>query len=310
MKKLFFISAVILSLPEGKGGWGWAAFAQQLPYFSQYMYSELYINPAVAGSKEGIPVMMTFRRQWAGLDGAPMTNTISGHSAFLKNMGAGVILMDDRTGPLTQTGAQLSYAYRVKFSDDTKLSFGLGGMFYQHVLDKGTLKIEDKGDKVIQGGKEKAFSPDVTFGMHLKYKRFSAGFSTPQLFQTNMKFTEYADLRLRLVRHYFFYSAYRIELNEKIKTEPSVLLKAVDGAPVQFDANLRVEYKEHVWLGASYRNKESIIGMAGVKAGIFSVGYSYDFTLSNIKKYSTGSHEIFISFDVKTSPKVSEARFD
>ncbi|MBI2966990.1 MAG: type IX secretion system membrane protein PorP/SprF [Bacteroidetes bacterium] len=290
---------------------GYRGAAQQLPYYSQYMYSAFYINPAVAGSREDIiPVMMTFRRQWAGFDDAPLTNTISGHAALIKNMGFGAILLDDRTGPLHQTGAQFTYAYHIKLKEDMKLGFGLGGMVYQHVLNKGNFTILDQNDNVIRGGKEKVVTPDATFGIYFRTNRFFAGFSSPQLIENNMRFDEYADLRLKMVRHYFLYSGYRIVINDEMEIIPSALLKFVDGAPFQFDGNIRYDYKSRFWCGFSYRDKESVIGLAGFRAGNFAFGYSYDFTISNIKKYSSGSHEIFISFDVTKKRNKSVASFD
>jgi len=260
------------------------AFGQLLPHYSQYMFNNNFINPAVAGTKGYNLASLTFRSQWVGFNDAPVNQTVSMYGPWGENMGFGGILLNDKTGPRRTTGIQLSYAYRMQVNEESKISFGLSGILYQHVLDKDKLTPDDPIDNVLQGGKEKTFAPDAAFGVYYYTDKYYAGFSVPQLFQN------------KLQRHYFLTGGYQYEINEDFDVEPSFLFKAVAHVPVQLDINAKLIYQEKYWSGLSYRHKESIVFMLGMVAkNKYIFGYSYDVTLTQIRKYSTGSHEIYFA---------------
>jgi len=301
MKKYLILSIFVLAVSD--------IYGQQLPYSSQYMFNDYLINPAVAGSKGDNIASLTYRSQWTGLNGAPTTFTASIHGPWGKRVGFGALLFNDNMGPFSTTGLQISYAYRFEINKESKISLGLSGMFYQYALDKNELALDKNGftvdesnDNAIIGGKEKAFAPDAAFGIYYYTDNFYAGFSVPQLFQNRVNFSELNDsLKLnKLVRHYFLTCGYKFEINEDFDFEPSLLFKAVAPAPIQLDINAKATYKEMLWLGASYRTQESVVVMLGFTKSNFIIGYSYDITLTNIKKYSSGSHEIYLG--MKISP--------
>ncbi|MFH1320190.1 MAG: type IX secretion system membrane protein PorP/SprF [Bacteroidota bacterium] len=286
-------------------------YAQQLPHHSQYMFNDYFINPAVAGSKDYNPAMLTFRNQWIGIDDAPITQTLSVHGSWSEKVGIGGIIINDRTGPVHQTGLQLSYAYHLSVSNEAKLSLGLAGMFYQHVIDKAEITLDEPNDNAILGGVEKKYIPEASFGAYFYSKKYYVGFSVPQLFQHKVDYDKDDDLNFnKLVRHYFLTAGYYLKINEDLHAEPSFLFKVVAHTPIQFDINAKVIYKETVWLGTSYRNKESIVIMLGAKKNNFSLGYSYDITLTNIKKYSSGSHELFIGMNIPSFKSSNSPSFE
>jgi len=61
------------------------------------------------------------------------------------------------------------------------------------------------------------------------------------------------------------------------------------------DFNVRGIYLDKFWLGGSYRHQDAIVAMVGYKYYEFSIGYAYDITLSNIRQFSSGSHEIVLT---------------
>ena len=263
------------------------AFGQLLPHYSQYMFNNNFINPAVAGTEGFNLASFTFRNQWAGFNDAPTTQVVSMCGPLGEDMGFGGILLNDKTGPRRTTGMQLTYAYRMQvFDDGTKISLGISGIFYQHVLDMTDLKPDpyEPPDNVITGGKEKKFAPDAAFGVYYYTGKYYAGFSVPQLFQNELQ------------RHFFFTGGYKYEINDNFDIEPSFLFKAVAHVPAQLDINAKLIYQEKYWSGLSYRHKESIIIMLGIDLkNKYLFGFSYDITLTQIRKYSIGSHEIYLA---------------
>ncbi len=271
--------------------------AQQMPQYSQYMFNDFCINPAVAGTKSSQPIMAMIRNQWVGLDDAPITQTISFHGSWLKKTGMGGMIVNDVTGPARQTSIQLAYAHHIVLKGETYLSLGLSGSVAQYVLDKDAIMLDDPNDNAILGGKEEAIVPDAAFGVYIYGERFYVGWSIPQLFENSIQFNSSETLQEnKLVRHYFANAGYRFNAGENIEIEPSFLFKTIENAPFQLDINTKVIIQKMAWLGCSYRDSESIVAMAGIRFKDIGLGYSFDFTLTNIKNHSTGSHEFFLSY--------------
>ncbi len=274
------------------------AFAQQLTFNSQYMLNQFLINPAAAGTEDFIPIATSFRQQWAGFKDAPRTQMISAHSKLKDNMGVGGILYNDVTGPLKNIGFQASYSYHVQIDDASKLAFGLSATLSQHVLDGSNFVLNEATDQTLNGASQKSFNPDATFGMYYFGENYFAGLSVPQLLQNKYKFGDIVEGVNRQVRHYYLSGGYTFEAGNHYKIEPSLLFKMAPASPVQFDINTRLIYKENLWAGLSYRNQESVVMMFGIQRDQFRIGYSYDYTTSNIRNYSVGTHELYLEFQL------------
>lgn len=272
--------------------------AQQLPFYSQYMLNGFLLNPAVAGTQEGIPVALTYRNQWAGFTDAPKTFTLSANSLIGKRVGLGGIVFTENTGPVSRTGIQGAYAYHMELTDKIKLALGLSGMLHQHVLDQGKLTLDEAYDNAVLGGKQKDMVADANFGIYMYHQNFYAGFSAPQLFQSKVELESNQGNLNRLYRHYFFNLGGMFNVNEKVQIEPSLLVKAVAAAPYQFDLNCKTFFEKKYWIGLSYRDQESIVFLAGLEHKQFKFGVSYDYSITNIRKYSSGSHEIYLAYNI------------
>ncbi|CAG0999803.1 hypothetical protein FLAV_02874 [Flavobacteriales bacterium] len=274
--------------------------AQQLPYYSQYMLNGFLLNPAVTGTQEGIPVALTYRNQWAGFTDAPKTFTLSGNGMTGKRIGLGGIVFAEKTGPVSRTGIQGTYAYHMELTDQIKLSLGIGGMFHQHVLDQSKLNLDEANDVAVLGIKQKDMVADANFGFYVYHKNFYSGFSVPQLFQNKVELESNKGNLNRLYRHYFFNLGGRFQLNEKTQLEPSLLIKSVAAAPYQFDLNCKALLENKYWIGLSYRDQESIVFLAGLEHKQFRIGVSYDYCITSVRKYSSGSHEIYLAYNIQS----------
>lgn len=271
------------------------AFAQQIPLTSQYMFNDYLLNPAVGGSTDYLHAALSARAQWTGLEGAPKTQFFSVHSRLGKQMGVGGYVYNDETGPVSERGLQLSYAYHLDVSDNSKLSFSLAGMMFFHDVNDASFKPEVGNDPALANVKINAVSPDINFGLLFYNEKLKLGLSAPQLLQNNIYDNRGNENLNKLVRHYYFTGEYKFDISDKVVLAPSTLVKYVQGAPFQFDINARGIYDQKYWLGVSYRYNNAIAALVGFNYKNLSVGYSYDYTLTDIKGYSTGGHEIYLA---------------
>ncbi|MDN5205104.1 type IX secretion system membrane protein PorP/SprF [Fulvivirgaceae bacterium BMA10] len=272
--------------------------AQQVAQQSQYMLNKISLNPAFAGVEEGIPITFGFRRQWVGIDDAPVTQTLSVNAYTGKFMGIGLSLFNDVTGPTRRTGMNISFARHFEVSDEKNswLSFGLAGTVYQYLFDQSKLSIDDPNDPAITGAFYNEFTPDAMFGVYYYSDLYYVGFSVSNLLETKADLFNLDGSRSNQVaRTLYVMAAYTAEMDENFSIEPSFLFKKTKGAPYQLDINARIIFQKKFWGGVSYRLNDAIVGLMGLDLGIIELGYSYDYSLSDISKFSSGSHELILT---------------
>ncbi len=291
MKKILITLAAVIAMIT-------ASQAQQLPLYSQYMMNGFLLNPAMAGSVDYIPLRITARQQWVGITDAPATYAISGHSKIGDAMGVGGYIFTDMFGPIQRTGAQGSYAYHLKLGSETKLGLGLSLSAFQYSLDESQLDLLEEGDNAVTYGTETVFVPDANFGAYLYGEKYFAGLAAQQLVQFKIQLGDNGQNSNQIVRHYFITGGYTFDLGEKFQLQPSLLLKGTERSPFQVDINLKAIYQKNYWLGVSFRTQDAVIAMLGVKVDKYMIGYAFDYTLSNIINYSSGSHEIMIGINI------------
>lgn len=293
MKKLLFIAAIATLFSTSLS-------AQQVPLYSQYLLNGFLLNPAIAGSVDYIPVRLTARQQWTGIEGAPSTQAISAHTGIMRQkMGVGGYIFNDKFGPISQTGLQLSYAYHLQLNREMKLGLGISFKAFQLSMNETDLVQIDQGDPNITGASESTFVPDADFGAYLFTKKYYVGLSATQLIQYKIKLGDVnVESSNQTIRHYYLVGGYKIDINPDFMVEPSLLLKGTERTPFQVDINAKVFYKKNYWLGLSYRTAQAAIVLVGFKVDKFFLGYSFDYTFSNLKNYSTGSHEILIGVNI------------
>jgi type IX secretion system PorP/SprF family membrane protein len=201
-------------------------------------------------------------------------------------------VVNDNIGLTKQTGAYGSYAYRIPVSAKGKLAFGLQGgvSFYNERLSA----ISDNDPLAID---TRLVRPTIGFGLYYNTDRFYAGISVPQLNQTSLD-VKNPDSDAKIVRHYFASAGYVFDLNHALKLKPNILIKAVEGAPVEFDLNANLLIKEVVWVGLSWRTFDSFDAILQLQVtDQLQVGYAYDFaTTSDLSRVNGGSHELMLNY--------------
>lgn len=276
---------------------GEAAFSQQLPLYSQYMLNDYVFNPAVAGTKDYYLAKSNNRYQWVGINDAPRTYILSVYGPHkTKDMGFGGFVFNDVTGPTSRTGLYGSYAYNVRIKDDIRFSSGLSLGVLQYKIDGSKIILHDAGDQTLSNGMYVDYLPDANLGIYLYSKKYFVGIAANQLFNNNIKFKEVDQLGINKIKsHLMFNGSYIIDINDDFEAEPSLMLKFVSPAPVQFDLNARVIYKKMVWLGFSWRTKDAFAVMVGYNfKEQLMFGYSYDITTTTLRNYSSGTHELML----------------
>jgi type IX secretion system PorP/SprF family membrane protein len=288
MKKLLYITVIVLLVNQLQ--------AQQLPQYTQYMLNDLAINPAVAGKDNYADVRSNNRYQWTGITDAPRTYMLTLHSP-LKNrhMGLGTHIYTDIVGPTRRVGISVAYAYHIKIAEKTRISLGLSAGIQQWGIDGHKLHLHDAGDENLLTQYQTKIVPDFGAGIYVHNEKWYLGFSAPQLYQSPIKLYEGGDNKGTLVRHFILNGAYKFDINDDFKVEPSFLVKYANPTPLEIDLGARVIYQEQVWLGVGYRHHDAITALVGfMYKNYLMIGYSYDFTTTNLKKYSTGTHELML----------------
>jgi type IX secretion system PorP/SprF family membrane protein len=287
---LIYLFAVIAVKP---------VIAQQLPHFSQYMLNDYAENCAIAGKNPYIEAASINRYQWFGITDAPRTYMLSVDGG-LKNphFGVGGQVFTDIVGPTRRTGCYLSYAYHANITKDIKLSLGVQGGLLQYMVDGSKILLHDQTDYVMSNGLQSVLMPEFGFGIYAYSKdKWYAGFSVPEIVENKLKFFDYmANTPSVITRHYTFMAGYKYDLNELFAIQPSCIVWYGPPAPVQFDLGVRLTYRGKIWVGASYRNLDAIVGLIGYTyRENITIGYAYDYATTNIQNYSTGSHELFVA---------------
>jgi type IX secretion system PorP/SprF family membrane protein len=290
MKRVItIITCIILFVPAGLQ-------SQQLPHFTQFMFNDYVLNPAVAGTKDYYQVRSNSRFQWAGIVDAPQTISLSlngPHST--RPMGFGGYLYNDVTGPTSRTGFYGTYAYNIAIKGEVRLSMGLSFGIMQNKIDGTEITLHDPNDLAMQGGITSTVVPDASVGFYFYATNWYAGFSAFQLFSNNLKVYDEKNGLNKLKSHFYLLGGYRYDINDQFSIEPSLIIKAMSPVPIQIDLNAKVTYQEMVWLGFSYRSRDAASILLGyIHDKRYYFGYSYDFSTSDIRNYNSGSHEIMI----------------
>lgn len=296
-KKRVFMALSVLFL-------GFSGYAQQDSQFTQYMYNTINVNPAYAGSRETMSVFALHRAQWVGLTGAPVTNTAAIHTPLNGgNVGLGFSIINDKIGPSDESNVSIDFSYSIPTSETFKLSFGLKATFDFLNIDFTKLNQYDLNDYSFDTNVDNQLSPNVGVGFYLHSDNTYIGLSAPHLLETN-HFNRYADLganshvaKERI--HYYLIAGHVFDLNGDIKFKPSLLTKVVQGAPLQVDLSANFMFNQKFMAGVAYRWSASLSAMVGFQAtDSWFIGYGYDLETTRLANYNSGSHEIFLRYEL------------
>jgi type IX secretion system PorP/SprF family membrane protein len=306
--------------------------AQQRPHYTQYVLNQYILNPALSGIENYTDVRASHRHQWVGIQDAPVTTyltvqtplgkkdlrstatSFSGPSvnprgrqywtdylAAEPHHGIGLQVLNDRTGPLSRFSAMATYAYHIGLSARTNLAAGFGAGIERFSLDGSRLNFGTPNidPALASSAVINRIRPDMSAGLYLYSAAFFAGVSVQQFVPDNISFANntVAPVKGRLVPHVFATAGFRFLVGEDLNMVPSVMVKSVSTLPPSVDANLKLQYRDLLWMGASYRHADGFAGMLGLNiSSSLNVGYAFDYTTSQLNAFTKGTHEVLVGF--------------
>jgi type IX secretion system PorP/SprF family membrane protein len=310
-----------------------ASYAQQRPQYTQYIFNNYLLNPALSGMENYTDLRFGYRKQWTGIQNAPQTSFVSANFSlgdkylwrnalslpdegddpmsrnYMQNYtsspshhGMGVIAVLDDVGPLSRLDASLTYAYHLQLNNALNFSVGVAAGISRIGLDRSQLTFEDPiSDPAIENTIVSQIKPDLSLGVWLYGANFFVGASVQQILPQKLVFTanptEFSTGKE--VPHLFITTGYRFFVAEDIAMTPSVMVKQVSPTPLSIDANLKIAFKDRFWVGGSYRRNDSFSALAGVNINkTFNLTYSYDFVTSQLNTVTNGSHEIVLGIQL------------
>lgn len=289
---------------------GIVSYAQQDAQFTQYMYNTININPAYAGSRGFMSLFALHRTQWVGLDGAPVTNSFSINTPIGNSkMGVGISFLNDRIGPTNENEISADVSYSIRTSESFRLSFGLKVTANVFNLDVSRLNPVSQNDPQFQN-LNNSFTPNFGAGLYLHSEKTYIGLSVPNFIESN-KYDSNSVAMLKEKMNYYLIAGHVFDIGENLKFKPSLLTKMVTGAPLQVDVSGNFLISKKFVIGGAYRWSAAFSAITGfqISEGIF-VGYGYDKETTNLANYNSGSHEIFLRFELsKTYNKITSPRF-
>lgn len=285
--------------------------AQQDPQYTQYMYNHSNINPAYAGSREGMNIFGLYRTQWVGLDGAPKTATLSMNTPLGESgLGLGIGFVNDHLGVMDDNTLSVDLSYAIDLNYSYKLAFGLKGSANLLDVNYSKLHIYNPTDPVAAEDVKNEFTANIGAGLFLYSDQAYVGLSVPTLL-TRSRYDDNNVKTLREKMHVYLTGGYVFDLNRDIKFKPATLIKMEQGSPLQLDLSANFMFVDKFTAGVAYRWDAAVSGMVGFQVSEnILVGYSYDAETSKLARYNSGSHEVFLRFSLFNGFKrVASPRF-
>ncbi|MEO7531647.1 MAG: type IX secretion system membrane protein PorP/SprF [Sediminibacterium sp.] len=289
------------------------AKAQQHPMYSQYMFNMLNINPAYAGSRGVGTATALYRDQWVGIEGAPKTASLGFDMPVKeKKIGIGFQAYDDRLGIEHTSGFNASYAFRIQITESGTLSLGLQAGILNYRANYTEARTFQPGDPAFSQNIS-GILPAAAAGMYYNSDRFYIGISTPALLKTKISYDGVAQVDGVTGRdlHLYLASGFVMNLNQDLVLKPSLLVKAVSGAPVEYDINANLWIQNAISFGFSYRTGDAYVGMAELQLSRqLRLGYAYDKTFNALGNLNSGTHELMLRMEFGSSNgKVASPRY-
>lgn len=295
------------------------SFAQQLPQFSQYMFNTISINPAYAGSRETLSIVGLHRSQWVGIEGGPTTQTLSIHSPLRnEQVGLGLSVINDQLGYENFVFVYGDFSYTINTGENTKLAFGLkAGVTHYNLDNFGFLDDEEVYSDPFFSDVSSRWNPNIGLGLFWHTNEWYVGLSAPRVLNTDYNLTNRIEnvdyLALERIGYYLT-GGYVFRLSDVTKFKPSVLAKVTNGAPISFDINANFLFFEKLWIGGGYRYNQDTTTLGGLVDFQVSrelrIGYTYEYFLSDLRPYTSGTHEILLMYEIfKPQKRIKSPRY-
>jgi type IX secretion system PorP/SprF family membrane protein len=275
---------------------------QLSPVTNQYVLNPLTINPAYAGNRGVLNIAANYRKQWAGIQGAPETVTFAIDAPVAENkVGLGLIIMNDRIGVTNNTYILSDYAFNITTGNGS-LSFGLGAGIITTNTVWSDLVVLDPGDELYLTNSSRFLVPSFSFGTYYTNHNYFLGFSIPEFvgYKFNYDKNKYGLTIDPSQYNFLLYTGYAINLSPKVDLIPSTLLNYSPGQKFLVDVNANFNFNNRFWIGAAYRNLRSIGALMQIQVNNqFKIAYTYDYDTGKLGGYSNGTHEIMLRYEFR-----------
>lgn len=282
-------------------------FGQQDAQYTQYMYNMNVINPAYAtDNSDHINFGLIYRSQWVGAVGAPNTGSFFAHSTITEKLEGGISIVHDQIGDVVKdTNLFIDIAYVFPVSESAKLSLGIkAGLSFFSTDFNGFVYSDPLPDPAFAENLSRVF-PNIGAGAFYFTEKFYFGFSVPNMLQSkHLEDDSGIVAEGSEALHFFTTGGYVFNINDKLKLKPAFMAKAVIGAPLTLDITSNVLLNDKIEFGLAYRINDGISGLFNLKISkAIRVGYAYDYTVSNLGRFNSGTHEVMLLFDLFKSEK-------
>lgn len=283
----------------------YTTFAQQDPQYTHYMYNMNVVNPAYATAKQSVlDLGALYRTQWVGAVGAPKTITAFAHMPVNKKieMGLSVISDDIGDGAKKENNLYADFAYILQFEGSHRLSFGMKAGFTNLTTNFNGFQLQSGNTTTDLAFNQNinVFKPNVGAGAYYFTDKYYVGLSVPNLLPTkHIEERQGINALGSEEMHFFATAGYVFKVSDMFKVKPAAMAKFAKGSPVTVDVSANVLYNNRFELGAAYRLDDSVSGLMAINATKnLKIGYAYDYTLSNLGQFNSGTHEVFLLFNL------------
>ncbi|MBI2270499.1 MAG: PorP/SprF family type IX secretion system membrane protein [Bacteroidetes bacterium] len=276
-------------------------YGQQVPLYNFYYLNPYLYNPSMAGSDNHVNAFLSHCIQWNDIQGAPVTSilTIEGPVKH-KNAGLGLNLFSDVTDISNKIGAYISYSYKLNINENNKLLMGISLGVLNSRIDFSKVIVKDYTDPYLLNQNQQKYAADGNIGFTYLLKKLQVGLTIPQLMGNSI---EYSDNNARsyynLSRHFLTSVKYVFNIGDdkSVRFAPLIMVRATPGAPVQYDINAGISWKEMLWFNLNYKSSYAI----GVSAAIrihnnFRFGYAYDIITNPLSSCAGISNQVMLSY--------------
>lgn len=288
-------------------------FGQQEVQNSFYMFNPSLLNPAYAGSRDAMSIVGAYRSQWVGWEGAPKTVMFTLHSPLtIESIGLGLNVVNDQIGKSNRNAIFADIAYRVRLSKkNDRLAFGIRGGVDLINNNYGNLKVNDNTDPLILQNSFTQTLYNAGAGIYAYGNKYYVGVTVPKFIPNKLTTSNLSGFNSKEVPHVYFIGGFVFKLNSLWDLKPSTTVRYTANAPLSVDLNLNAFFNKRIWFGVMYRH--------GAAAGAnivyhftenLRLGYSYDYSITNMNKFNSGTHEILLGWDlVKKNPAMRSPRY-
>ena len=272
-------------------------YSQDVPVYSQKLTNSFLYNPSVAGNTLG-SATLSYRQQWAGVEGSPRTLFFSIHTPFAKHrFGTGFNVYQEKSGVTDNLFASGAFAYHLRFTDDNMLSMGVSVEYLNTKIDYMAVDVIDGDDDLLNGNQPNANAVDFSFGLNYSSKYFKVGASANRL----GSLVGLSDSTSQFSQFYSGFLNLTLPLaGERDLLEPIVYLRKFANGTHQIDGGLYYTYKNLLTLGGSYRTGGAIGLTAAVRINKnLLIGYSREILSGDFSSSIGASNEFTLRLDFR-----------